>query len=350
MPRQHAPWPWPTVRRPRRRPGSEGNRAATFPPGRRCRPKPRTRAGRPIGDKDLLTITWTKRMEFNGRTTDPSGRPAGRADFFGIVNSQMTDARLYCEQKMIAFTDREVPLAQVGSALGRPGKGNADKGKDQPERPDGDDADERTGPNGSRVDIALLYCYGNPVAISRKVDPDVPIVLEKERIDAWDYKDPSQGDGKTVFPGRIDYNRRTGEFYVPGPGIVYLYDRPNEGQNKDGTTNAAPAAPPAGAAARGGVRPANGRTVTPTAARSPRGGTGVAAPAGRDAAKPKQAAAPATPAVTRKFPPLVLMQVKFNTEMRGRMARARPMTPGRSDGPSSSATSSSSARRSPTTT
>ena len=210
-------------------------------------------------------------MEFNGRTTDPSGRPAGRADFFGIVNSQMTDARLYCEQKMIAFTDREVPLAQVGSASAAPARA-VPKAKDQPERPDGDDEDERTGPKGSRVDIALLYCYGNPVAISRKVDPDVPIVLEKERIDAWDYQDPSQGDGKTVFPGRLDYNRRTGEFYVPGPGIVYLYDRPNEDQNKDGAGPAS--APPANAApaARGGARTANGRTVTPTAARSPRGG------------------------------------------------------------------------------
>ena len=45
----------------------------------------------------------------------PRAGPRGRADFFGIVNAEMTDARLHCEQKMIVFTDREVPLAELGS-------------------------------------------------------------------------------------------------------------------------------------------------------------------------------------------------------------------------------------------
>ena len=134
-----APRSWPTSRR--RGPGRPGRAAAPGPGesaraggrGERTRrgtgpaapPKPRTRAGRPVGDKDLLTITWTQRMEFNGRTKDPSGRPAGRADFYGKGRAEMTDARLYWEQKMIAFTDREVPLAQFGSTLSGPARTGA---------------------------------------------------------------------------------------------------------------------------------------------------------------------------------------------------------------------------------
>ena len=41
-----------------------------------------------------------------------------------------------------------------------------------------------------------------------------------------------------MIPGRLDYNRRTGEFYVPGPGIVYLYDRPDESQQQGGAADA----------------------------------------------------------------------------------------------------------------
>src|SRR5262249_48211238 len=156
----------------------------------------------------LLFITWTKAMEFNGRTKDPAGHPAGRADFYGAGNAKMTDALLHWEQKMIAFTDREVPLKQLGSPIVDPAKGAVDRA--QPELPEGDENGERTAPGRSRVDIALIYCFGNPTAISRKVDPDVPVVLEKQRIDAWDHPGPERGDGQAVIPGRLDYNRRTG--------------------------------------------------------------------------------------------------------------------------------------------
>ena len=97
--RARAAPPGPDVRRPR--PSSRIARPTDRrePGSPRRQPKPKTRAGRPIGDKDLLTITWTERMEFTGRTTDTSGRPAGRADFFGIVNAKMTDCQLHCDRR-----------------------------------------------------------------------------------------------------------------------------------------------------------------------------------------------------------------------------------------------------------
>ena len=234
-------------------------------------PKPKTRAGMPVGEKDLLTITWTEQMQFSGRDKDPSGHPAARADFFGTVDANMTDARLHCVQKMIVFTDREVPLGTLGAATGRPGQGAAD-GRDEPEIPDGDENADRDGPAKSRVNIALIYCYGKPTAISRKWDPDVPVVLERQLIDAWDYKKPTGQE-------RLDYNRRTGEFFVPGPGTVYLYNR-----EEDNSQNA-------GAPAAGGA--AASRGTTPTTAR----------------ARP----------VARKDRPMILMQVKFRDGMKGRV-------------------------------
>ena len=134
-------------------------------------PKPKTRAGRPVGDKDLLTITWTKRMEFTGRTKDPTGRPAGRADFYGIVNAKMTDAQLHCEQKMIVFTDREVPLARSAPRR-RPVARTAPWSREV--KPRTAMRSWRRPAARSEADLSLIYCFGNPVAISRKVDPELP--------------------------------------------------------------------------------------------------------------------------------------------------------------------------------
>ena len=72
-----------------------GRRRRTRGPRRSRRPAPACRSA----DKDLITITWTEQMEFNGRTTDTAGRPPARADFFGIVDAQMTDARLHCDRR-----------------------------------------------------------------------------------------------------------------------------------------------------------------------------------------------------------------------------------------------------------
>jgi hypothetical protein len=135
----------------------------------------------------------------------------------------------------------------------------------------------------------MIYCFGKPEAVSRKVNPDFPFVEELEQIDAWDYKKPTGTE-------RLDYNRRTGEFYVPGPGTVYLYDREDE-KPQDGGIGGPPGQEPAarkGVAERGGTRPGT-RTVTPTSAASPN----------RVAARTDR--------------PLILMQVKFRDGMKGRV-------------------------------
>ena len=61
-----------------------------------------------------LVISFTDGMDFTGRTVDPEGRPAAQANFYGIVTAEMEDAKLHGEEKMIAYTDKVVPLAQLG--------------------------------------------------------------------------------------------------------------------------------------------------------------------------------------------------------------------------------------------
>ena len=94
----------------------------------KSKPKPKKRAGIPVSEKTPMTITFSERMDFNGRSTDADGHPAARADFYGIVKANMEDSLLYCEEQMITFTDREVPLAQLGAMSKGQSKPKADRG------------------------------------------------------------------------------------------------------------------------------------------------------------------------------------------------------------------------------
>ena len=78
-------------------------------------------------------------------------------------------------------------------------------------------------PNPAPSSLALIFCYHNPLAISRKVDPDLPRPIQQQRLEAVDV---------------LAYDRRTGRFWVPDKGKVFLYDRSDNsrapGMNLDG--------------------------------------------------------------------------------------------------------------------
>ena len=65
---------------------------------------------------------------------------------------------------MIAYTDRPVPLAKLGS-LAASSPANADKTGDQ----SGDNKEAEDQPQ-----LALIECYKNAIGVSRKVDPVRP--------------------------------------------------------------------------------------------------------------------------------------------------------------------------------
>jgi hypothetical protein len=117
---------------------------------------------------------------------------------------------------------------------------------------------------------------------------------------------------------RIDYDRRTGNFFVPGQGIVYLYDRTKNSDSPPGDTPATgnsdeakpPNAKPAEAAGRTGQR----RVVTPTSGRTEtRAGSTAATTKGTRSAK-----SDGKTTERNGPPPLILTEIHFFKEMRGR--------------------------------
>jgi len=265
--------------------------------------KPTTRAGRPKSEKVPMTIGFSEDMEFTGRSVDPEGRPAARADFHGIVTAQMEDGLLHCTEKMIAFTDQEVPLAQLGAIsraqskpAGRAPESAQDNGEEKP-----------------KPELTLVYCYKNAIAINRKVDPDAPILIEQWRLEADDI---------------LAHDRRSGDFNVRGKGKVYYYNRGDsssqapesgvDGKGNDGSDRVQ----------NGGTGPsltATERTVTPTSGQAPNRvseRTVAQTPTARGAREPKPPV-PANKAGTSEIPPLVLTQIHFKKGMIGRFGSGK---------------------------
>jgi hypothetical protein len=271
------------------------------------KPKPKTRAGVPLSEKVPMTITFTERMEFNGRTTDPDGHPSARADFFGISTAKMEDSKLYCEEQMITFTDKEVPLAQVGATSKGPSKPKAGSNALDPANEDvGADGEAEAEPQ-TKAELARIYCYKNAVAINRKVDPDSPTLIQMQKIYAQD---------------SLIYDHRTGDFEVPDKGLVWLFDRDNKstetnGQDLDGNGNSNNAP----------NRTATRRTVTPTSGRAPSqsgrtGGAPATATRSRSTARPTPPPATTKPK-TAEVPPLVLTQIYFVNGMMGQVGSGK---------------------------
>lgn len=239
--------------------------------------KPRTRGGKALPDKTPITITWDEKMTFQGIAADPLNRPAAKAKFFGNARAEMRDALLHGGESITTYTDRPIPLAEAGKLNQKPRGEGENAEADEP-----------------KPDLALIECEGGAVAISRKVDADRPVLSEMQKIKA----------------DSLTYDRRSGGFVAPGPGLVYLYNRHGDplSSNDD-------------AVSRTGGPIATGRTIRPIAYR-PQEGEGDEKVAVRNAdAVGAGVAAPERPQSLLK--PLVLTQIKFETEMRGRFGTGR---------------------------
>jgi hypothetical protein len=246
--------------------------------------KPKTRGGVPLTEKVPLTITWTKKMEFMGRSKDLEGRPAAKAIFYGSVVALMEDGRLQCEDHMITYADKVVPLTQLGSMSGQK-TGTRAESEDDNAEPE------------PKPDLAVIECFGKALAVSRKVHPDHPVELQRQIV---------KGE-------YLNYDRRTGEFYVPGEGLVYLYDRPKKQEQEEQPKSGRIGDPAAldAAAPRGTVTPTSGRVQMPIS-RAARGSSNARGFAARTDDK-----------IPEEIPPLVLTKIKFVTGMRGRFGTGK---------------------------
>jgi hypothetical protein len=276
-------------------------RSTTSPePAPQAKSQPITRAGRPLSEKVPLTITWTRKMEFEGRSTDADGNRAAKATFHGFVVAEIEDGKLSCTDHMITYTDKEIPLTQLGTLM-KPA------GSAKEAQPASDDAQSEP-----RPDLTLIECFGRAVAINRKVDPERPIEIQRQRIEG-EY---------------LSYDRRTGNFYVPGKGIVYLYERENKSPESAGSSEPGADGKSASDAPRSGTgRTTTRRSVTPIAGRAP---TRAGHTTGAAATRARSTTSASTHGTTRsaqtstdEIPPLILTQIRFATEMRGRFGTSK---------------------------
>jgi hypothetical protein len=206
----------------------------------------------------------------------------------------MEDALLHCTRKMITYTDREVPLTQLGKMS---------QGQSQPKA--GEDAADGNGEAKTQAELTLIFCYRNAVGISRKVDPELPVPIQQQRIEADDI---------------LAYDRRSGDFQVPGKGKVYLYDRSDDSSkapepksdgdgHDDGVDNSNP------------PLTATQRTVTSTSGRAPDRGTekaGARPTRAQEPSRPQTLMSSDTSKDSKVLPTMLLTQIHFNNGMRGR--------------------------------
>ena len=160
------------------------------------KPKPRTRAGKPQTEKVPLVITWGEKMLFYGKSLDPENRPAAKAEFYKNVRAEMEDGLLYCTKIMTTYTDQPIPLAELGKMSQA---GSASKAKRKADR---DAAEEGADAEKPKPELTLIDLVGNALAISRKVDPEKPVLLSLQKITS----------------DHLIYDRRTGGFQSPCAG------------------------------------------------------------------------------------------------------------------------------------
>ena len=182
----------------------------------KSKPKPKNRAGIPVSEKAPMTITFTERMEFNGRTTDPDGQPVGQGRL--LRHRQREDGRrlLHCEEQMITFTDKEVPLAQLG-AMSK-GRSKPKAGDDALEPADEDAGDDGEAEPPSQAELTRIYCYKNAVGINRKVDPDTPTCSSSRRSRRMITWSTTTAPATSKSPARELSGSLTGTTNRPRPG------------------------------------------------------------------------------------------------------------------------------------
>ena len=229
------------------------------------KPKPKTRAGKVQTERVPLVITWGEKMLFYGKSLDPENRPAAKAEFYKNVRAEMEDGLLHCTKIMTTYTDQPIPLAELGK-MSQAGPGPGAKAKTNRNAADGGAEAEKPKP-----DLTLIDLVGNAVAISRKVDPEKPVLLSLQKVTSE----------------HLIYDHRTGDFQSPCAGMVYLYDKADDpNKPKQGPDGEAPVAN------RRPIRPVSGK------------------PGDKPGGK-----APALP--------LVLTQIKFTREMIGRFGTGK---------------------------
>jgi hypothetical protein len=227
-----------------------------------------------VNPKDRLVITWNEEMRFYGKSKDLEGRPAAKIEFRGAskeirspnqkrefrrgVEARMTESAVFCDT-MDVYMDRTIDF-------NKDTRKPASKSSDDPAPPD--------------PQIAMLDCKGKNILEDSGALrlPGVYVISQKHFPDTGELK-----ESQRIWGTHVMYDKREGNFYAPGPGIVWLLKR------KGGEAKAESSAP----------------TVLPVA--NPSNGRGR----------------PEALLSAKKLPPLELTKIRFTEGMRGRFGVAK---------------------------
>ena len=184
--------------------------------------------------KDRLVISWNEEMRFYGKSKDLEGRPSAKIEFRGSskevrtptkarefrrgVEAKMTDSAIFCDT-MDVYMDRTI-----------------DFNKDT--RKPAANADD---PKPTDPQIAMLDCKGNNILEQGALKlPGVDIISQKLFPESGEVKEKQRIQGTHVL-----YDKRTGNFHAPGPGMVWLLKRKGgDPKAEPPTTTALPVANP----------------------------------------------------------------------------------------------------------
>ena len=173
---------------------------------------------KPTGPRpqDRLAITWNEQMRFYGKSRDLEGRPAAKIEFRGTskevrspdgrresrrgVEAKMTDSAIFCDT-MDVYMDRTINFVKA-------------ERKSETSSEDSTPADPQ---------IAMLDCRGENLLADGKQIPGVAITSQKLYPGTQDLKEKQR-----IESVHIIYDKRSGNFYAPGPGTAWLYKRKGE--------------------------------------------------------------------------------------------------------------------------
>ncbi len=246
-------------------------------------------------DKIPFIISWADQMQFFGRATDPQGRPAGKMVFRGDVNARMEDGFIHADE-IDAYTDRPVSLAQPKKQTSTPLNVGSDTRKIDEILPVA--ANRPIGVNGEDVPMAAFGKDGDD-------KPEMSYIEARSKPKPKGYgtvarnvkRDPETGEhieNQYISGDVLTYDRRSGDYRIPGKGEVYLWRRSAEGEAKKD------------------ANPLGGGGLVPTAGRTRPVSNATGGTVAKGAKGPK-----------KTYTPWELTQIRFEERMQGRFGSGK---------------------------
>jgi hypothetical protein len=173
--------------------------------------------------KEPLTIVWSENMRFNGRSADPDGNPAGKAEFYGNVVATTEEQRMGGDE-LRTWTDRPVSLVPPRGSRPKGGLAGGLGGFDQvvPVAANSEDLPRSAGSETDepKPELARVEVKSRSKWVAGDIKQGVHVVTIRRDEITGEVVEKQYLEGQEVH-----YNKRTGNYSVPDAGIVRIWKR-----------------------------------------------------------------------------------------------------------------------------